>query len=275
MLNMEDLTAPYREKRRYIEIPSLSIYPELVQGFTTRYGGVSAGDYSSFNLNFNRPDPHSNVYENYRRLAGDLNISVDDMVLSHQVHDKKVLPVTREHAGMGITKERSYQRVDGLATNETGLLLVTHYADCVPLYFYDPAKKVIALSHSGWRGTLLNIAEETVRVLEAAYGCDPQNLHVAFGPHIKDCCFEVDSDVTQLFRETFTWAGDYSTCRNDGKWLLNLQGIINESLLNCGITPGHISICGVCTRCNKDMFFSHRGSQGKTGTGSAFMMIRG
>jgi YfiH family protein len=247
----------------------------LVQGFTTRYGGVSAGDYASFNLNFNRPDPKNNVYENYRLLGSELGIPLENMVLSYQVHDKKVLPVTKEHAGMGIIKERNYQNADGLATSQTDLLLVTHYADCVPLYFYDPVKKIIALSHSGWKGTLLDIAGETVKVLKNTYGCSPENLHAAFGPHIKQCCFEVGDDVAKLFQEKFTWAADYSAYRKDGKWLLDLEGFITESLLSSGVVIDHISGCTVCTRCNKEMFFSHRGSNGKTGTGAAFIMIRG
>ena len=262
-------------KCRYVRIPSLDSFPELVQGFTTRYGGVSKGDYSTFNLNFNRPDPKPNVYENYRLLGRELGVPLDRMVLSRQVHDKKVVPVTGEHAGMGLTKERSYQSADGLATSERGLLLITQYADCVPLYFYDPVSKVIALSHSGWKGTLLNIAAETVQVLKNTYGCSPGNIHAAFGPHIRACCFEVGDDVAKPFLETFSWSKNYSVHRNDGKWLLDLQGIITESLLDCGIIRDHISGCDVCTRCNKDMFFSHRGSHGKTGTGTAFMMIRG
>lgn len=275
ILDTEHLAKAQSEKRRYIEIPSMSVFPELLQGFTTRYGGVSTGDYATLNLNFNRPDPKGNVYENYRLLGQELDVPLHDMVLSHQVHDKKVIPVTKEHAGMGLTKERSYYNVDGLATLDPGIMLVTHYADCVPLYFYDSVKKVITLSHSGWKGTLLNIAGETVKLLKDVYGCESQNLHVSFGPHIKACCFEVDDDVAQLFLVTFTWAKDYSIHRNDGKWLLDLEGIITESLLNSGVIIDHISGCKVCTQCHKDMFFSHRGSQGKSGTGAAFMMIRG
>ncbi len=263
------------EQRCFIEIPAFSVFPELIHGFTTRFGGVSTGDYSSFNLNFNRPDPKENVYENYRLLGQAVGVSLEDMVISYQVHDKTVMPVFSEHAGMGITKERSYRNVDGLATQEKDLLLVTHYADCVPLYFYDPVEKVMALSHSGWKGTLLDIGGETVAVLKEKYGCEPSNLHVAFGPHIKACCFEVGDDVAQPFKETFPWAEMYSTKTAKEKWLLDLEGIISQSLMRHGVSADHITGCKVCTRCHSDLFFSHRGSGGKTGTGAAFMMIRG
>ncbi len=263
------------EQQSYIKIPALSAFPELIHGFTTRFGGVSKGDFATFNLNFNRPDPKQNVYENYRRLGQKLGVPLDSMVLSYQVHDNRVIPVSSEHGGMGVTRERTYRNVDGIATQEKDLLLVTHYADCVPLYFYDPDKRVIALSHSGWKGTLLDIAGQTVMMLKENYGCEPHKLHVAFGPHIKACCFEVDSDVAQRFQETFPWAEAYSANSAGRKWLLDLEGIITQSLVNHGVAVNNITGCKVCTRCQSDLFFSHRGSGGKTGTGAAFMMIRG
>lgn len=262
-------------QQRYMEISPLSAFDELVCGFTTRYGGVSTGDYASLNLNFNRPDAKGNVIRNYTLLAQDLGISPGNMVLSHQVHGDRIMPVTREHTGMGIIRERSYHGIDGLATNEKGLMLVTHYADCVPLYFYDPVNKTIAISHSGWKGTLLGIGGKTVDFLKKEYGCDPGGLHVAFGPHIRECCFEVGEDVFEPFEEAFPWTDRYSTRKADGKWLLNLEGIITESLLTHGIDINNIYGCKICTRCHHDIFFSHRGSGGKTGTGAAFMMIRG
>lgn len=275
VLNDIQLNAVRASKRSFIEIPALLAFPELMHGFTTRFGGVSTGEFESLNLNFNRPDLRHNVVENYKRLGKVLGVSVDDMVLSMQVHDKKVMPVTREHAGMGITRERSYRDIDGLITQEKGLLLVTLYADCVPLYFFDPVKKAIGLSHSGWKGTLLNIGQETLKAMKDSFDCKPGNIHVAIGPHIRQCCFEVDMDVAQQFFNTFPWAREHSKTRADRKWLLNLEAIIAASLTQSGVTKENISSCGVCTKCNKDLFYSHRGSQGKSGTGAAFMMIRG
>lgn len=263
------------DQKIFVEIPSLAGFPELVQGFTTRFGGVSTGDYATLNLNFNRPDPKENVIENFRILGRELNVSLDNMVLSCQVHDNKVLPVDVEHAGMGITRERSYSSADGLASNNTGLMLVTYYADCVPLYFYDPHKKVMALSHSGWRGTALDIAGKTMDVLLKTYQCNPEDIYVSFGPHIKKCCFEVDNDVAEIFRSSFRWAKSFIKKRDNHKWHIDLEGIITRSMLRRQVKLDHISGCNICTKCNRHIFFSHRGSKGKTGTGAAFMMIRG
>ncbi|MCX7774384.1 MAG: peptidoglycan editing factor PgeF [Clostridia bacterium] len=274
-LTAEHIRDAKQHAHRYIDIPLFEAYPELLQGFTTRFGGVSTGEFESLNLNFNRPDPRSNVLENFRLLADDLGVSRDQMVYSFQIHSNKVIPVDGEHRGMGIMRERSFRDVDGLMTQTPGLMLVTCYADCVPLYFYDPIRKAIALSHSGWKGTLLDIAGETLKGLNATYGCQPSDLIVGFGPHIGLCCFEVDEDVAGQFLARFEWARDNAFKKPDGKWMINLEGIITQSLIRQGVNPSKIAGCQVCTRCEKEVFFSHRGMHGKTGTGAAFMMIRG
>lgn len=261
-------------RKPYIGIPALYVFPALLHGYTTRFGGVSTGDYASLNLNFNRSDPLSNVRKNYEILSDELGVSLNNMVLSHQVHDKRILQVTKEHSGMGIVRERNYENIDGLVTQEPGLMLITYYADCVPVYFYDPVNKVIGLSHSGWRGTLINIGGETIKVMEESYGCSPENILVAFGPHIKTCCFEVDRDVADAFRSAYLWASDYITERAD-KWIIDLEGIIIRNLINRGVSEEKISGCRVCTKCNSDVFYSHRGSRNQTGTGAAFLMLRG
>jgi len=269
------LAAVKSNRLTYIGIPSLNDFPELVHGFTTRFGGVSQGDFSTLNLNFNRPDPAENVRENYKIIGEKLGVSVHDMVLSHQVHCKNVLPVNRSHAGMGIVRDRSYNDIDGLATDQAGLMLMTLYADCVPVYFYDPVNRVIAVAHSGWKGTLLNIAAETLRVLKDFYCCNPVNIHAAFGPHIGACCFDVDIDVADLFTSTFEWAGDYISKAPGDKRIIDLEGIITKNLVISGVPEENISGCRICTKCHRDIFFSYRGSGGKCGTGAAFLMIRG
>lgn len=260
---------------RYIEIYPLSGFPQLTAGFTTRFGGVSKGEFASLNLNFNRPDPIENVSENYKLLSEELKIPMDNMVLSHQTHTNNVMAVSKAHGGMGILRPRTYNDIDGLLTNEASLMLVTLYADCVPIYFFDPVKKTIGLSHSGWRGTLKNIGGETVKRMTEEYGSNPSELYVSVGPHIGECCFEVGIDVAKEFSDRFDFAREYIKQKSQDKCIIDLQGIIAECLIRQGVDKKKIFGCNICTRCNNDVFFSHRGSGGKTGTGAAFMMIRG
>lgn len=259
---------------RIIDIPGMNEFPELIRGFTTRFGGVSRAPYESLNLNFFKEDDPSRVRENFRLLSRELGVPPEDMVLSKQVHGCSILRVDDSHRGMGIVRERSYGPVDGLTTDVPGIMLVTYYADCVPLYFYDPVKKAICLSHSGWKGTLLDIAGESVKAMEAHYNSCPGDIRVSIGPHIRSCCFEVGDDVAALFFERYLWSEKSARKGQGGKWVLDLEDIIQESLLTLGIQKRHIFGCQICTKCECDVFFSHRGSGGSTGTGAALLMMR-
>ena len=95
-----------------------------------------------------------------------------------------VRQVGKEDCGCGVLTPRTFHDIDGLITNEPGVTLATFYADCVPLYFYDPTHKAIGLAHSGWRGTVGNIAKATVEAMQKAYHTDPADLIAAIGPSI-------------------------------------------------------------------------------------------
>ena len=101
-----------------------------------------------------------------------------------------------------MTTPLDYSDVDGLVTDEPGLCLTTFYADCVPLFFLDPVKKVIGLSHSGWRGTVGKIGKKTVEVMRSEYGCHPEDILAAIGPSICQTCYEV-SGVVKPFPLSF------------------------------------------------------------------------
>ena len=147
------------EIKEYGSLPLLK-YPLLEQTgivehcFTTRLGGVSEGVCSTLNLSFSRGDDPKAVMENYRRVAETFGKTVEDFVCTDQTHTTTVIRVGNEEKGYGVTREKPYTDVDGLITNEPGVILSTFYADCVPLYFVDPVNKAIGLSHSGWRGTV-------------------------------------------------------------------------------------------------------------------------
>lgn len=125
----------------YVTFPLLDELEGYVHGFSTRLGGVSEGDFASLNLSFTRGDDPEHVRENYRRIADSMGFLPENMVLSQQTHTTHIYKVTEKERGMGFTKPLEYTDIDGLMTNVPGLVLVTSYADCVPLYFVDPVKK--------------------------------------------------------------------------------------------------------------------------------------
>lgn len=245
----------------------------LTHCFTTRIGGVSEGECSSMNMGFNRNDKRENVEVNYKRISKALGLDYRNMVFSNQVHDNKVRRVTAEDKGKGIVRSSDIIGVDGLVTNEKQVVLVTFYADCVPLFFFDPVKKVIALSHSGWRSTIKAIGKETLREMHDLYGCSSADIIAGIGPSISKCCFEVGDEVYDEFINAFPWCHNMCIKGNEGKWHIDLQEIIKKSLIEEGLKDENISISGICTKCNNDLFFSHRGDKGKTGSLAAIMQI--
>jgi YfiH family protein len=160
-------------------------------------------------------------------------------------------------------------------TNKKDIVLFTYYADCVPLYFVDISKKVIALSHSGWRGTINRMGARTVEKMVNEYNSNPEDIICAIGPSICKKCYEVSEDVALEFKKEFS-DDEVTTFLDDkgnGKFQLDLWKVNEIILLNAGIKPEHIDNRSICTCCNKDILFSHRGLNGKRGNLAAFMVI--
>ncbi|SHJ97521.1 conserved hypothetical protein [Hespellia stercorisuis DSM 15480] len=260
----------------YLTYPLFTETGVVNHGFSTRLGGVSEGCWSSMNLSFTRGDKEENVRENFRRMAHAIGVSDSDMVLSRQTHTTNVRVVTEADRGMGIIRPLEYTDVDGLVTDVPGICLATFYADCVPLFFVDPVKRVIGLSHSGWRGTVGKIGKVTVETMEAQYGSNPKDILAAVGPSICQDCYEVSAEVIDAFKENYAercWK-DLFYEKTNGKFQLNLWKANEFVFLESGIRPEHIAVTNVCTHCNSDLLFSHRATGEKRGNLGAFLALK-
>ncbi len=259
----------------FLVFPAWEQLPKLCHGFTTRLGGVSEGIFSSLNLSFQRGDKKEHVEENFRRLAGSIGTTPDRFVASDQTHTANLRIVTKTDAGKGIVRAKDYSDVDGLITNETDLVLFLSFADCVPVYFYDPVHNVIALSHSGWKGTVQEIGKRTVWLMEHKFQSRPGDILAAIGPSICRDCYEVSSDVADQFSSLFPAEQDQILIpKGKGKYQLDLWKANEYILLSAGIKKEHLTITDLCTCCNKELLFSHRGSCGKRGNLGAFLLLR-
>lgn len=258
----------------YLSFSSYEALPYIRHMFTTREGGVSKDIYESLNLSFTRGDDETAVLENYRRVAQALGTSIDHIVTSDQTHTTNVRPVGKEDLGKGITRPRDYKDVDGMITDQPGVLLATFYADCVPLYFVDPVHKAIGLSHSGWRGTVGRMGQATVEAMERSFGSQPKDLLCAIGPSICQDCYEVSRDVAEAFIFAFpTHEKEILQAGAIGKYQLDLWKANEIVLTEAGVLKEHIDLAGLCTCCNSSILFSHRASKGKRGNLGAFLML--
>ncbi len=281
----------------YLTFPTLEALNLMEHLVSTRLGGVSEGELSTMNLSFTRGDRAENVAENYRRIGKILHCSPENMVASHQTHTTNIRRVTSADKGKGITVARDYEDIDGLITNESGIALVTYYADCVPLFFVDPVQKAIGLAHSGWRGTVNRMGRCMINAMKEQFGSNPADIYAAIGPSICQDCYEVSEDVAMAFAAEFPeedsrvsmrrFVGNAMPCEQEGmntdivlpgkapgKYQLNLWRANERIMLESGILKEHIAVTDICTCCNSEYLFSHRASGGRRGNIAAFLMLK-
>lgn len=258
----------------YLTFPILEKTSAVRHLFTTRLGGASQGIYSSMNLSYTRGDDKAAVDENYRRIASVLECDPADFVCADQTHTTNLRVVTQADRGKGVLYSKDYADVDGLLTQERGIVLATFYADCVPLYFVDVRHHAIGLAHSGWRGTVARMGQCVVERMRTEFGTMPEDLVAAIGPSICRECYEVSEDVAEAFAKEFCKASqteEILTAKGAGKYQLDLWKANEIVLVEAGISRKQIQVTDLCTCHNPEYLFSHRASQGKRGNLGAFL----
>lgn len=258
----------------YISFNPLDKIPWIKNGFSTRAGGVSLGHLSSLNLGFTRGDLEENVTRNHEIIAEAIGFLPENIVSSHQTHTTNVRVVSKEDCGKGIYRPRDYEDVDGMITNEKGIVLATYFADCVPLYMVDTKNKAIGLSHSGWRGTVGKIGHVTINLMHEQYGTNPEDVIACIGPSICQDCYEISEDVAQEFKNMFPDnICDILIDKGNGKYQLNLWEANRLVFCEAGVPKENIFVTDICTCCNTNILYSHRGHNGKRGNLAAFLTL--
>jgi YfiH family protein len=264
--------------------------PWLWSGFSTRRGGLSRAYCAEnvpgeLNLGFTTDDDRSTVEANRRLLAeavtGDPEMP---LIVARQFHSNLIVLVSEQD----IARERP-RKADGILTNQPGLLLAVQVADCIPVLVADKKKRVVGAFHAGWRGTVKRIVETGVGRMRMEFGCKPKDLIAAIGPGIGQCCYSVGPEVVSDFESQFAYASElfrdvydadpvrqkypmlFLTQRAPGhseigpQTHLDLVEANRRQLLDAGLNAKSIEIIGGCTSCDRELFYSHRGSQGHAG----------
>ena len=273
--------------------------PWLWHGFSTRKGGLSRAYCAEdapgeLNLGFTAADDRETVARNRRLLVeavtGDPSTP---LVTLRQIHSSVlVLGVS------GDTCRQSPWKGDGLMTDEPGILLGIQTADCIPVLVADRKRHVVAAFHAGWRGTVKRIVESGVGRMRLEFGSRPEDLTAAIGPGVGACCYAVGEEVLSSFESQFAYAGElfhevYDTAPVRTKYPMlfltqrapghspigpslhvDLVEANRRQLLDAGLKAGSIHTTGGCTNCHRDLFFSHRASQGNAGRMMSVIGIR-
>lgn len=233
-------------------------------GFTCRSGGVSQGAYASLSMSPRRGDDPAAVRRNEEILCREAGLELKNLTSTAQEHTDVVELITPDRIGMGVSRPWG-RGVDGIITALPGVPLLAYAADCVPILFYAADIGAVAAVHSGWRGTEARIAAKAAEKL-VEMGARPENITAAIGPAIGRCCYEVGEDVALRFPESCR------TSMGGGKYMLDLPAANRLMLEELGLKT---DASAPCTRCNNDLFFSHRGQGGKSGTLGAYIQIPG
>jgi polyphenol oxidase len=203
--------------------------------FSTRLGGVSEAPFDSLNLGILTEDSAEAVEENRRRLADALGLDPQQIVFALQVHGTDLI----DHGA-----EAPAAEADGHLVRGPGLAPLVFVADCLPVALYGPGG--LAMVHAGWRGLAGGLLEAAAEAVEATAA--------AIGPGIGPCCYKVGEEVLAAFADLDRVA--------DGR-MLDLPAVGRRRLQAAGVQE--VETAGLCTSCERGLFFSHRRDDGRTG----------
>ncbi len=219
-------------------------------GFFTRQGGVSGGIYTSLNIGLGSDDERSSVLENRDRVADQLGIGADRLVSPYQIHSADVITVSAPFA------QDADRKADALVTATPGLAIGIVTADCGPLLFADTKAGVIGAAHSGWKGAVTGILQNTVAAMEAL-GATRTNITAVLGPTISQGAYEVGPEFKERFLQEHPDNTRYfKPSERAEHFMFDLPAFITDKLQALGL--GAVADLALCTYADEDRFFSYR-----------------
>ncbi len=219
-------------------------------GFFTRQGGVSGGIYTSLNIGLGSDDERGSVLENRGRVAGQLGIGADRLVSPYQIHSADVITVSAPFA------QDADRKADALVTATPGLAIGIATADCGPLLFADTKAGVIGAAHSGWKGAVTGILQNTVAAMEAL-GATRTNITAVLGPTISQGAYEVGPEFKERFLQEHPDNTRYfKPSERAEHFMFDLPAFITDKLQTLGL--GAVADLALCTYADEDRFFSYR-----------------
>jgi YfiH family protein len=240
-------------------------FDPLVHAVFTRLGGVSQAPFDTLNVGHRVGDDEEAVAVNHGRIYARLDLKAECIATPGQVHSNRVAVVTAGDEGQLIPS------TDGLVTDVPGVALLLRFADCQPIFLYDPANSALGLIHAGWRGVALAIARRAVETMQEAFDTRPQDLVAGLGPAIGPCCYVVGRNVAAAMGYALpNWNKAMSP--EGSRWRLDLSAANAQQLAAAGVR--NIEQAHLCTSCNNHEFFSHRADNGHTGRFAAVAYLR-
>lgn len=224
----------------------------------SRQGGVSPEPWASLNLGSTVGDDIERVRENRRLALNAMELTTDSIFDVWQVHGVEVAITESPHL-----PESQHKQADTILTDKPGLILMMRFADCVPIMFHDPVRKVVGISHAGWMGTVRGAVSIAVEAMQTNFGSKPEDILATIGPSIGPDHYEVGPDVIAQVRQAFGKEASSLVSTGTNSYQFNLWEANRYLLEKAGVR--HIEIAGLCTACFIEDWYSHRAEKGRTG----------
>ena len=251
---------------RYYSFEALAHHEEIINAVFARLGGVSRFPFAELNVGRLTGDELAAVETNHRLIYQTLGLSSKQVVTARQVHGNGVAMVGPDEGG------KVMPATDALITGAPGVNLMLRFADCLPIFLYDPERRAVGLGHAGWRGTAAKLAQRTAAMMVERLGSDPAKIIACLGPAIGPCCYQVGAEVAELLRASLEDCQGALHRLEGNAFCLNLWEANRQQLVEAGIQD--IEISHICTACHTAEFFSHRAERGRTGRFAAVIGIR-
>ena len=212
----------------------------------------------SFSLALHTKEEPSKILKN-RNLLKEYFPKMN-FIVANQTHSSNIHIVTKNQEIGWQKAEDAIENCDALITNIPNVMLTILTADCVPILLLDPKQKIVSAIHAGWKGTKEEIAFKTVKKMQEEFNSNPSDIIAGVAPSIGKCCYEVDWNVAQHFKDiesAYDKVGD--------KYMLDLPYINKTQLLKAGLKEENIELSNVCTACDVEYYFSYRKENGCSG----------
>jgi YfiH family protein len=250
---------------RYFYFESLRNFG-VVHGIFTRRGGLSTAPWASLNVGATVGDDKDTVKKNRYRAFTALGLPFESAFDVWQVHSNRIVCIDRPK-----NMHHLHFRADGILTNTPGVSLFMRFADCVPVLLFDPQKRVIGVVHAGWVGTISNIVGSAIESMANIYQSKPDLIIASIGPSIGVHHYEVGQDVIKQVYKIFGNRSEELLINKNGAVQFDLWKANELLLKESGVND--IEIAGICTACNLQDWFSHRGEKGNTGRFGALIAL--
>lgn len=242
---------------------TLDAFAEIRHGVFSRAGGFSRGDFAGLNMSpFVGDDP---VCVRQNREAIPASIGGNAPVFLRQVHQTDVVIIDADHMAARRSSENQVPTGDAIVTGLPGVSIAIQAADCQAILIYAPDRRVVAAVHAGWRGSIGNIIVRCIHVMKHDFGCDPKKMVAGISPSLGPCCAEFINFREEIPPSLWQY-------KNSGNYF-NFWAMSRDQLTGAGLTPDHIEIAGICTKCNPHLFFSFRRSR-QTGRFAAVIGLK-